>query len=108
MNRANERMAFSVLNGALMSSINSACKTLDVLRLQAADVKSESDKAEMYRDSYRTKEATGGEPITEKQKQYLLQLASVNLDEADREQFAASVDDMTRQEASEAIQSFAR
>lgn len=108
MNRANERTAFSCLNGALMSAINSACKTLDVLRLEAADAQAETNKPEIYRGSYQPKENAGDEPATEKQKQYLLQLASVNLDESDREQFAATVDDMTRQEASEAIQSFGR
>lgn len=108
INRGTERTVYSCLNGALMSAINSACKTLDVLRLETADEQAASDKTAMYRDAYAMREHSGDEPATEKQKQYLLQLASVNLDESDREQFAASVDDMTRSEASRAIGEFAR
>src|SRR3989344_5748209 len=37
INRPSERTVFSVLNGSLMSAINSACTTLDVLRLEGAD-----------------------------------------------------------------------
>lgn len=108
INRGNERTIFSCFNGALMSAINSACKTLDVLRLEAADQKAEADKTAMYRDTYAPRESTGSEPATEKQRQYLLQLASVNLDESERENFLASLEDMTKEEASRAIAEFAR
>lgn len=108
INRANERTVYSCFNGALMSAINSACKTIDVLRLNAADVQAESDKAVLYGDAYRQRDTHGSEPATDKQKQYLLQLASINLGESDREQLAATVDDMTKEEASEAIQSLSR
>ena len=103
INRGNERTIFSCFNGALMSAINSACKTLDVLRLEAEDERAATDKTEMNRGTYAPRESSGEEPITPKQRQFLLQLASVNLDEGDREQFAASIDDMTKSEASAAI-----
>src|SRR3989338_6913312 len=107
INRGTERTVFSCLNGALMSAINSACKTLDVLRLEVSDEHAASDKTSMVRDFHGMREASVSEPATDKQKQYLLQLASINLDEGDREQFASTVDDMTKAEASEAIQRFA-
>lgn len=108
INRGSERTIFSCFNGALMSAINSACKTLDVLRLEASDEQAVTDKTDMYREAYAPRESSGDAPISPRQKQYLLQLASINLDEGDGEQFAAGIDSMTRQEASEAIQRFAK
>ncbi len=108
MNRANERTAFSCLNGALMSSINSACKTLDVLRLDAADEQAESDKTAFYREAYQPKESNVPTPATDRQKNYLRELISLNCDEAECEQWASQIDDLTKEEASEAIQRFAK
>src|SRR3989344_790368 len=100
INRASERTAFSCLNGALMSAINSACKTLDVLRLEVNDDQAATDKSAMYREY--------SEPATEKQKNYARQLLSMNVEnEADAEQIASTLDDMTKDEISGLIQRFA-
>ena len=106
INRATTRSLLGCLNGSLSSAINAGNKTLDIIRLDASDEEAASDKTAMYRDAFAVRENSGDERISEKQKQYLLQLASVNLNESDREQFAASVDDMTRSEASRAISEF--
>ena len=108
INRPSERTVFSVLNGSLMSAINSACKTLDVLRLEGADEQAASEKGAMYRGTYEPKEANISEPASDKQKAYLRQLVSINCDEADCEQWAAQIDDFTKNEASQAIQRFAK
>lgn len=107
MNRPTERTIFAVLNGALMSSVNSACKTLDVLRLDQVQEEAEDYRAAMHRETGSMQASTGDEPLTAKQRSYLMQLASVNLEESDRENFLASLDDMTKAEASRAIADFA-
>jgi len=83
-----------------MSAINSACKTLDVLRLEVNDDQAATDKSAMYREY--------SEPATEKQKNYARQLLSMNVEnEADAEQIASTLDDMTKDEISGLIQRFA-
>jgi len=108
INRATERTVFSCFNGALMSAINSACKTLDVLRLEASDEQAESDKTAFYREAYQPKEANVPTFATDKQKNYLRELISLNCDEAECERWASQIDDLTKEEASEAIQRFAK
>jgi hypothetical protein len=108
INRATTRSLLGCLNGSLASAIHSGCKTLDIIRLDAADEQGATERSAMRSEVYPSGENPSDGPATEKQKQYLLQLASVNLDEDEREQFAASIDDMTRQEASRAISEFAR
>lgn len=108
INRGTERATFSCLNGALTSAINSACKTLDVLRLEASDEQAASDKTEMYRDRYEPRETSTSTSATDKQKNYLRELISLNCDEAECERWASQIDDLTKEEASEAIQRFAK
>lgn len=91
-----------------MSAINSACKTLDVLRLEASDEQAASDKTAFYREAYEPKETNAPMPATEKQKNYLRELISLNCDEADAEHWASQIDDFTKEEASSAIQRFAK
>ncbi len=107
INRGIERTAFICLNAAFLSAANSACKVLDALRLDDADGRPVSEKP-TFTGSYPAGESYGPEPATDKQKSYLLQLASINLGEGDREQFAASIEDMTKEEASRSIAEFAR
>ena len=50
-----------------------------------------------------------GETITDKQKSYLLQLIQTNVaDEDEREGMVSQIDEYTKEEASQAIQTFAR
>lgn len=86
-----------------MSAVNSACKTLDVLRLDTEDANAESDKTAMYRGTYGPRET---ELATDKQKNYLRELINLNCEEADREHWESQIDDLTKEEASEAIQRF--
>ena len=106
INKSIERTAFICLNAAFLSAANSACKVLDALRLDAYDQATPKRHGEAYRA--KPEESSDGIGITDRQRKYLLQLAATNLSEGDSEQFAASVDTMTRGEASEAIQRFAR
>ena len=103
INKGIERSIFGCMNGSLMSAINSACKTLDAIRLGDADERYVSDKGAGMRNTYGARESYAPEPITDRQRQYLSQLASMNLAENDCEQFVASIDEMTKSEASEAI-----
>ncbi len=89
-NRYVSRAIYSAFNGAISDSVVKAAKVYDSIR----NVESAAP-------------AHDYEPITPKQREYLLQLASLHLSEADRENYASSVSDMTKQEASEAIKSFA-
>jgi hypothetical protein len=103
INRGIERSIFGCLNGALMSAVNSACKTLDALRLEAAENKASGGIGEAYK-------AKGGEEgvlATDKQREYLKQLLQMHPDEEVREHWLSNLDVLTKSEASEAISQFA-
>lgn len=103
INKATDRLFLGLLNGSLTSAISQAGKTLDLVRLNSMDAGRENEKDALYRSA-----SQGYERATDKQKRYLLELASLNLDETERENFAASLDEMTKEEASRAIADFAR
>ncbi|MDO8571558.1 MAG: hypothetical protein Q7R79_02675, partial [bacterium] len=105
LNKGIERTIFICLNAAFLSAANSACKVLDSLRLEEHD----QTPPKGFNEAYKTKEDESSDLATDKQKSYLLQLISLNIsDEGEREQFASTVDEMTRSEASETIQRFTR
>ncbi len=108
INRGNERTVFGCFNGALMSAINSACKTLDLMRLEAADTEHTNEKSALA-EAYHDRGDYEFAPATEKQKSYARQLISLNVDdEADREQIASTLDGMSKDEISGLIQRLAR
>lgn len=99
LNKGIDRALYSCLNGALMSAINSACKTLDVIRLE--------DAQRQPSEAYRAFADEVSEPATEKQQEYLRQLVRVNVqDERERDGWETRIDELTKAEASEAIAQF--
>lgn len=103
INKGIERSIFGCLNGSLMSAINSACKTLDAMRLEAADNGESATLGEAYRARY----GEQSQPASEKQREYLKHLLSTHEDENVREQWLANLDTLTKEEASSAISRFA-
>ncbi|OGG49381.1 hypothetical protein A3C18_01125 [Candidatus Kaiserbacteria bacterium RIFCSPHIGHO2_02_FULL_54_11b] len=105
INRGIERTAFICLNASFLSAANSACKVMDSLRLDTHDLATPKDLG----GAYRAREDEGSHLASDKQKAYLRQLISLNVeDEAERERWEAGLDSMTREDASEAIGQFAR
>lgn len=99
LNKGIDRALYSSLNGALMSAINSACKTLDVMRLE--------DTQERPNEAYQAVTVDEYEPATEKQREYLRQLIRVNVhDESEREGWESRIGELTKKEAGEAISRF--
>src|SRR3989344_3365856 len=94
INSGIERIIFSCLNGALMSAANSACKSLDILRLENV-----YEGAGVERD----------DSINDREKSYLPELVHTDItDEDEKSRWESQVDGLTRSEASEAIQSLRR
>lgn len=105
INRGIERTAFICLNASFLSAANSACKVLDSLRLDTHEQAAPKGLGE----AYRAKQEESSDLATEKQKSYLRELVSLNVqDEAERERWEAGFDSMTKEDASEAISQFAR
>lgn len=105
LNRQQERTLFSCLNGSLLSGMNAVCKSLDALRLEKSDEERDADK--MLGEAYRIRDAAAAqEPATDRQKQYLREIAS-RMDESQAENLIASLDEMTKSEASSAISRWA-
>ena len=101
LNKGIDRALYSCLNGALMSAINSACKSLDIIRLEGGQ--------EQLGEAYKTVRGEESQPATDKQKAYLRQLLSLNVEDGgEREKLEAQVDELTKDEASHAIKAYAR
>jgi hypothetical protein len=104
INKATERLFFGLLNGSLMSGINSACKSLDAIRLGEEDERYEADRNSRYSPS--TPEPTA--MATEKQIAYARQLIATRVSaESDQESMLGSISTMTREEISSLIQELA-
>lgn len=107
INRQHERTLFSILNGSLLSAMNAVCKSLDALRLEKSDEEASTNR--MLGEAYQARDmATASTPASDRQKQYLRSLASSEMEEGAAENFLASIEDMTREEASSAIQQFSK
>lgn len=92
-------------NGSLVDAIVRSTKILDVFRPDNIPHPWTSANAVKPTGVEQYDSDSGG--ITDKQKSYLLQLIQTNVaDEDDREQQISQLDEMSRDEASEAIQSF--
>ena len=96
LNKGIDRALYSSLNGALMSAINSACKTLDVMRLE--------DAQGQPGETYAIAQDETHEPATLKQLDYLKTLL-LGAPNDQRESWMANIDSLTKSEASEAIAS---
>lgn len=101
VNRYVERTVYTAANASLIDAVVRATKVLDTLRLDTGSTIADNAVAETY------KPVDGGGNITEKQKNYLLELIDANVtDEDERNQWEGRVGGLSREEASEAIQSF--
>ncbi|MFZ2522744.1 MAG: hypothetical protein WAX44_02780 [Minisyncoccia bacterium] len=99
MNRFVERAIRTAFNGSLVDAVVKSTKMLDALRLEPGK----------ERTSYITEEIYENEPITDRQKSYLLELVFQNIeDEDERNRWSSQIDEMTKSEASNAIQVFAK
>jgi len=103
-NRFLSRAVASAFNSAVADAAIRATKVLDTFRSADGSVApAVIDEAYKARDQY---ESAG---ITDKQKSYLLELIQTSVeDEDERSRWESQIDDMTKDEASSAIQSFKR
>ena len=101
LNKGLDRALYSCLNGALMSAINSACKSLDVIRLEGGQGQ--------LGEAYKAVRGEETQPATDKQKSYLRELILLNAeDDTDRQQRINQISELTKEEASQQIQMLAR
>lgn len=98
MNRFISRTIASAFNSAIADAAIRATRVLDTFRN-----KPEGNEIE---EAYR---AAASEPATEKQKSYLRELVQINMtDEDERERVLASIEEITKSEASRMIESYKR
>lgn len=99
MNKFIERTVRMSFNGAIIAAVMHATKALDVLADPLGDMNIEPMEARQ--ESYTP------EGITDKQKSYLFELIRTKVtDEEQRRNWEAQLDELTKDEASQAIQSF--
>jgi len=92
INKGVERSIFGCLNGAMMSAVNSACKTLDSLRLQEAEKLPATAKDIV------------DEQITDKQQSLLSELIYDRIqNEGEREKWLSQMQTLTKADAGELI-----
>ncbi|OHA22112.1 MAG: hypothetical protein A3H57_04830 [Candidatus Taylorbacteria bacterium RIFCSPLOWO2_02_FULL_43_11] len=110
INRFIVRTINYAFNASLVDGIVRSTKILDVFRPDAQQHPWNGPSAPKPVSYGETEQYAGsGDSITDKQKSYLLQLIQTNVsDEDDREQQISQLGEMSRDEASEAIQSFKR
>lgn len=96
-NRFISRTVACAFNSALSDAVIRATKVLDTFR-----DKPEGDAVE---EAYRSDDSA---PATDKQRDYLRQLVQINCDEDERERWESQLSEITKSEASKAIESFRR
>lgn len=103
-NKFLRRAVSSAFNSALADATIRATKVLDTFRNP-----DDSSVSEALNDAYEAKNRNEFVPITEKQKSYLFELIQTNIDdEEERRKWESQIDQLSRNEASEAIQNFKR
>lgn len=102
INKSIERTAMVCVNASFLSACNNACKIWDSLRLEAAALVGPKGLGEAYRMP-----GEGADNMaTARQVDYLKQLIQINLDDPEREERLAQVDELTKEEAGQAIAQF--
>jgi hypothetical protein len=103
INRGIERTIFSCLNGALMSAVNSACKSLDVMRLESSQERlGTTPSAGGYFP--KAAEDAGDQQITAKQKELLTSLIYQHIgNEDEQERRLQEVESLCKSDAGEMI-----
>ena len=104
----NNRFVTRSINLAFNSSLADAvirAKVLDTFRTNAEELGASVALGE----AYRAPQGEESQPATDKQKAYLRQLLSLNVEDGgEREKLEAQVDELTKDEASHAIKAYAR
>lgn len=105
LNRYVEKTIQAAASAALVDAVVKSTKVLDTLGIEmTVPVKASVSIGE----AYQAKEDETDEAATSKQIDYLKMLISTNIeDDSERERFIAHVDQLTKSEASQAIQKFA-
>jgi len=102
-NRFFQRSVATAFNSALADAAIRATKVLDTFRTSEGPNTSAS-----LEEAYKAKERVS-ELATDRQKSYLLELVNLNVtDEDERNRWESQIDEITKDEASTAIQSFKR
>jgi hypothetical protein len=123
INKYVEKTIRYAFNSALLDAVAKATKSLDTLKIEATDQKDDaepieeifpieeehnqkvSDTGMELPETFNEKPATQG--ITLKQRDYLKQLVATNVkSELERDRWESEIDNLSRNEASQAIQSF--
>ena len=104
VNKYVERTVFTAVNYSLIDAISKTTRIVDALH---TDTEANSKSVPVNNDARYESKNYHQEMITDKQRNFLVELIHTNVtDEDDRESRIMQLDDLTRQEASEAIQSF--
>ena len=104
VNKYVERTVFTAVNYSLIDAISKTTRIVDALH---TDTEANSKSVPVSNDARYESKKFNQEMITDKQRNFLVELIHTNItDEDDRESRIMQLDDLTRQEASEAIQSF--
>jgi|SRR3989344_3930994 len=105
VNKYVERTVHTAFNYSLIDAISKTTRIFDALYVNQNSQPQE--KEVVLADAYKTRDSYGVEPITEKQKTYLLELIHTNIrNEDERILRESQIDEFTKEEASRAIQSF--
>lgn len=101
LNRYVEKTIQAAASAALVDAVVKSTKVLDTLGIETEPVK----PSVAIGEAYQVKEDEADEAATSKQIDYLKMLISTNIeDDSERERFIAHVDQLTKSEASQAIQ----
>ena len=106
LNRSQDRIIAYCVNGALMSAMNSACKVLDAMRANTEERHPAGSTGSS--DAYPARESNSFEMATPRQLEYLKQLVEINCTESEQEKWAQQLEQLTKDDASQAIESFRR
>ena len=123
INKYVEKTIRYAFNSALLDAVAKATKSLDTLKIETIDQKNDDEQIEEVfpieedndqkvddigielPETFNEKSVTRG--ITLKQRDYLMQLVSKNIkSELERDRWESEVDNLTSEQASQAIQSF--
>lgn len=106
INKGIERTVFGCLNGALMSAVNSACKTFDVERLASENAEHDERKRALG-EAYWAKNDEDNAPASPRQVEYLRHLLTANASDEERDALEPNLDTLSRADASELISRYA-
>lgn len=108
VNKYIEKTVHTAFNYSLIDAISKTTRIIDALHTDKTEMSSTShDVKELESNNYTAIETCGAEMITDKQRNYLLELINVNVsDSEERDRWSSQISEFTKEEASEAIQTF--